>query len=303
MADKGVEIDEIDVTPFVEATAGVYDKLGYADLRKADRADPRPVETSGGPARNASRPVPVRRGYGTDAEFAGAFRSGVREAPPRRSSCFWSSRPAILRWFDHPLIWSVDLAQLLFLWVCLHRRQPGAQEARPYRHGPSRAAAAARPAPRWSRSRLRSITLAFLLIMVVMGYRLTMLNLAARLRRQRHQLRLRHRRRAGRLPASWRSRSPAISSISSATGGRRGASSSPIRCAAKWTTCCDAALAHLPRADAARGCRSPSPSASPASPSSSPTGRSRSRSACSRWRRPRRAFRCSPCRSSSSPAT
>ncbi len=34
MADKGVEIDEIDVTPFVEATAGVYDKLGYGDLRK-----------------------------------------------------------------------------------------------------------------------------------------------------------------------------------------------------------------------------------------------------------------------------
>ncbi len=29
-----MEIDEIDVTPFVEATAGVYDKLGYADLRK-----------------------------------------------------------------------------------------------------------------------------------------------------------------------------------------------------------------------------------------------------------------------------
>ncbi len=34
MADKGVEIDEIDVTPFVKATAGVYDKLGYSDLRK-----------------------------------------------------------------------------------------------------------------------------------------------------------------------------------------------------------------------------------------------------------------------------
>ena len=34
MTDKGVKIDEIDVTPFVEATAGVYDKLGYSDLRK-----------------------------------------------------------------------------------------------------------------------------------------------------------------------------------------------------------------------------------------------------------------------------
>lgn len=34
MADKGVTINEIDVTPFVKATAGVYDKLGYSDLRK-----------------------------------------------------------------------------------------------------------------------------------------------------------------------------------------------------------------------------------------------------------------------------
>ncbi len=34
MADKGVTIDEIDVTPFVEATAGVYDKLGYTELRE-----------------------------------------------------------------------------------------------------------------------------------------------------------------------------------------------------------------------------------------------------------------------------
>ncbi len=34
MTEKGVQIDEIDVTPFVNATAGVYDTLGYADLRK-----------------------------------------------------------------------------------------------------------------------------------------------------------------------------------------------------------------------------------------------------------------------------
>ena len=25
---------------------------------------------------------------------------------------------AIMRFFDHPLIWSVDLAQLLFIWLC-----------------------------------------------------------------------------------------------------------------------------------------------------------------------------------------
>ena len=27
-------VDEIDVTPFRNATAGVYDKLGYGDIRK-----------------------------------------------------------------------------------------------------------------------------------------------------------------------------------------------------------------------------------------------------------------------------
>jgi TRAP-type C4-dicarboxylate transport system substrate-binding protein len=34
MKEKGVEIHEIDVTPFKQATLAVYDKLGYADLRK-----------------------------------------------------------------------------------------------------------------------------------------------------------------------------------------------------------------------------------------------------------------------------
>lgn len=35
MKAKGVTIDEIDVAPFRKATEGVYDKLGYGDLRKA----------------------------------------------------------------------------------------------------------------------------------------------------------------------------------------------------------------------------------------------------------------------------
>jgi len=34
MAEKGVTIAEIDVTPFREATQGVYEKLGYSDLKK-----------------------------------------------------------------------------------------------------------------------------------------------------------------------------------------------------------------------------------------------------------------------------
>lgn len=38
MAAKGVTISEIDVTPFRDATASVYDKLGYGDLRDEMRA-------------------------------------------------------------------------------------------------------------------------------------------------------------------------------------------------------------------------------------------------------------------------
>ncbi|MBW9087354.1 C4-dicarboxylate TRAP transporter substrate-binding protein [Rhizobium wenxiniae] len=34
MAEAGMTVSEIDVTPFKEATAGVYEKLGYADLKK-----------------------------------------------------------------------------------------------------------------------------------------------------------------------------------------------------------------------------------------------------------------------------
>ncbi|SJZ69904.1 C4-dicarboxylate TRAP transporter substrate-binding protein [Consotaella salsifontis] len=34
MEKAGLSIDKIDVTPFKEATAGVYEKLGYADLKK-----------------------------------------------------------------------------------------------------------------------------------------------------------------------------------------------------------------------------------------------------------------------------
>ena len=34
MKEKGVTISEIDVTPFRQATAGVYEKLGYSDLKK-----------------------------------------------------------------------------------------------------------------------------------------------------------------------------------------------------------------------------------------------------------------------------
>ena len=34
MTEKGVKISEIDIKPFVASTSGVYEKLGYTDLRK-----------------------------------------------------------------------------------------------------------------------------------------------------------------------------------------------------------------------------------------------------------------------------
>jgi TRAP-type C4-dicarboxylate transport system permease small subunit len=82
----------------------------------------------------------------------------------------------ILRWFDHPLIWSVDLAQLLFLWVAFI----GANQALR-----KRAHIGMDLAIRWAPLGARRIveivlaliTLAFLLIMVWEGYKLTTLNI------------------------------------------------------------------------------------------------------------------------------
>ncbi len=82
----------------------------------------------------------------------------------------------LLRWFDHPLIWSVDLAQLLFLWVSFI----GANQALRKRVHIGMDLLV-RPLPPSIRSiieiALALVTLAFLLTMAVMGYRLTMLNL------------------------------------------------------------------------------------------------------------------------------
>jgi TRAP-type C4-dicarboxylate transport system permease small subunit len=82
----------------------------------------------------------------------------------------------IMRWFGHPLVWSVDLAQLLFVWVSfigadlalrkrahigidyLVKRLPGQVRA-------------------MLDLVLGAVVLGFLLTMAVMGYRLTMLNL------------------------------------------------------------------------------------------------------------------------------
>jgi len=81
----------------------------------------------------------------------------------------------ILRWFDHPLVWSVDLAQLLFVWVsflgadlALRKR---AHIGIDY---------LVRRLPRRTNVILDIIlslvAIAFLLAMVKLGYELTMLN-------------------------------------------------------------------------------------------------------------------------------
>jgi len=82
----------------------------------------------------------------------------------------------VMRWFGVPLVWSVDLAQLLFVWVsflgadmALRKR---AHIGIDYlvRRLPMRARVVVDIA-------LAAVCLAFLGIMAIMGYRLTMLNM------------------------------------------------------------------------------------------------------------------------------
>ncbi|MEX1662712.1 TRAP transporter small permease [uncultured Thioclava sp.] len=83
---------------------------------------------------------------------------------------------AVMRFFDHPLIWSVDLAQLLFIWLCF----VGAARAMRKRVHlgvdfvvrllPERARL-------WLESALYVVFCVFLLILTVEGYGLTMMNL------------------------------------------------------------------------------------------------------------------------------
>jgi TRAP-type transport system small permease protein len=82
----------------------------------------------------------------------------------------------VLRWFDHPLIWSVDLAQLLFLWIAFI----GADQAlRKHAHIGMDLAVRWMPlgARRIVEIVLALLTLAFLLIMAWEGYKLTTLNI------------------------------------------------------------------------------------------------------------------------------
>ncbi|KAA0679781.1 TRAP transporter small permease [Roseomonas genomospecies 6] len=82
----------------------------------------------------------------------------------------------VMRWFGHPLVWSVDVAQLLFVWVAFL----GADMALRKRAHIGIDYLVKR-LPVKSRAMLDLVlgvlVVAFLMTMVVMGYRLTMLNL------------------------------------------------------------------------------------------------------------------------------
>src|SRR5690606_17086467 len=82
----------------------------------------------------------------------------------------------VMRWFGHPLIWSVDLAQLLFVWVSFL----GADMALRKRAHIGIDYLVRRLPGRWRVAVdvvLAAVCIAFLGVMAVMGYRLAMLNI------------------------------------------------------------------------------------------------------------------------------
>ena len=82
---------------------------------------------------------------------------------------------SILRFFGHPLSWSFDMAQLLFIWLCMR----GASRAmREKSHlGMEVLVKYLSYKPRfWVEFACSLVTLAFLAALVVEGYNLTMLN-------------------------------------------------------------------------------------------------------------------------------
>ncbi|WP_269581165.1 TRAP transporter small permease [Roseibium sp. Sym1] len=83
---------------------------------------------------------------------------------------------AVMRFFGTPLIWSVDLAQLLFIWLCFIgatralRRRAHLGVDLLVQHLPFRMR-------RWLETGLALIVLAFLGVLAVKGYGLTMKNI------------------------------------------------------------------------------------------------------------------------------
>lgn len=82
---------------------------------------------------------------------------------------------AVGRSFGHPLVWSVDVAQLLFIWVCFL----GANRAlrlKTHIGVDLFVRALPRTLRHWVELALAAVTLAFLIALVVSGYKLTLLN-------------------------------------------------------------------------------------------------------------------------------
>ena len=83
---------------------------------------------------------------------------------------------AITRFFGHPLVWSVDLAQLLFIWVCFIGADKAMREKThlgmevPIKYLPHKHRL-------WVELACSAIVLVFLAVLIVKGYELTLLNL------------------------------------------------------------------------------------------------------------------------------
>jgi len=82
---------------------------------------------------------------------------------------------SIMRFFGHPLVWSVDLAQLLFIWVCFLGADKAMREKShlgmevPVKYLPYKYRL-------WVELVCSVIVLAFLAVLAVKGYELTLLN-------------------------------------------------------------------------------------------------------------------------------
>lgn len=82
---------------------------------------------------------------------------------------------AVMRFFGHPLVWSVDMAQLLFIWLCFF----GATRAMRQKSHIGMEVLAKRLGYRrqfWLEMAMSAIVLAFLAALAVEGWQLTLLN-------------------------------------------------------------------------------------------------------------------------------
>lgn len=82
---------------------------------------------------------------------------------------------AIMRFYGHPLIWSVDMAQLLFIWLCFLGANKAMREKSHLGMEVAVKYLGYRP-HLWLQFLCAVIVLAFLAVLAVEGYRLTMLN-------------------------------------------------------------------------------------------------------------------------------